>query len=559
MQTARAIGNGGCSARKAEYQENAAAFRRGSGALAGEDEASTCGKGDRITDTASRVTSKSDPDRVARVTALVWTPADAPAQNLFTLVRTRRRDAAGPWAGAPDEAWCSQNLDDDVRLLRLDTTDEECRDIIRRILQSGSLATDELKIHYALDPAPHLHRAYRDHMGGAERAMFSPFQNHSAAITEYWSFGEAPLQWWLDLSSPPSYRLKHVLKRLGFPLESSCDRVGNLLIARAEDAFTARLNFDRGHKVLRFLLNTPSPQKMTCRTMVWAGFSGNELLRREVPFVVGQTEIKTDSDIDHIGFAIYDTSSGDCVDLMNVGLIMDVSVNIQMQSGPTLQLQTKKKKTPIYSHAPRIRSIVDVRGDHGESGRDKKIRDKWLRRLHHNREVSARQRRVLGRFSAEERGEAAGYFLEILRRDADSKTPIYIADPYFLPVKRDPFLENLYLRIFGETAGQPLRVLCGKLGSEDARRWWCSLPRQVIGHVSVRSFVRRADDKPCFHDRYVVTPTREIIVTNSFNGWSTHGVTVADLPSEVYRSEANKLWAREVGSTDTEVLVTEIT
>ena len=75
------------------------------------------------------------------------------------------------------------------------------------------------------------------------RAMFSPFQHHSAAITEYWSFGEAPLQWWLDLSSPPSYRLKHVLKRLGFPLESSCDRVGNLLIARAEDAFTAETQF----------------------------------------------------------------------------------------------------------------------------------------------------------------------------------------------------------------------------------------------------------------------------------------------------------------------------
>ena len=541
------------------HQQNTAVLRPKDRVLAGEDEMSTCAKARGQSPTPSKAAEASDPARVARVTALVWTPAGAPAHNMFTMARTRRRDAAGPWTRPSDDRWCSQNLGDDLRLLRLDTTDEECQDIVRRVLQSEDLTADGLQIHYALDPAPQLHRAYRDHMGGVDEAMFSPFQHHSAAITEYWSFGEAPLQRWLDLSSPPSHRLKHVLKRLGFPLERSCDRVGNFLIARAEDAFTAELNFDRRHKVLRFRLNTHAPQEMTYRTTVWAGFSGNGLLRREVPFVVGKTEIKMDSDVDHIGFEVYDTSSGDCVDLRNVGLIMDASVNIQMQSGPTLQLQTKKRKNTIYTHAPRIRSIVDVRGNQGESGRDKKIRDKWLRHLHHNEEVSARQRHILGRFSAEERGEAAEYFLEALRRDADSKTPIYIADPYFLPARRDPFLEHLYLRIFGETSGQPLRVLCGNVGSEDARRWWCSLPRQVIGHVSVRSFVRRADDKPCWHDRYVVTPTREIIVTNSFNGWSTHGVTLAYVSSEVYRSEANKLWSRDVGSTDADVLVTEIT
>ena len=507
----------------------------------------------------SKAAGTSDSERVARVTALVWTPDGAPAQNLFTLVRTRRRNAAGPWIDAPDKAWYSEPLGDEVRLLRLDTNDTECRDIVQRVVEKRIVTAAGITIHYALDPTPQTHRAYRDHMADAEKAVLSPFQHHSAAITEYWSFGQALLQRWLGVTSPPSHSLTRALKRLSFPLQRFNDRIGNLMIARAEDSFSAELNFDRQQNVLRFRLRPHVPVKGSYRATVWAGFSGNMLFRREVPSAIGKTVIAPDSDVDHIGFAIDDTSTGDCVDMMDVGLIMDASINMQIQSGPVLELQTKKKKRLIYSHAPRIRSTVNVRSDEGDDGRDRMIRDKWLFRLRSNEEASARQRKRLGRFSPAQRTDAVAYFLEILQRDADSKTPIYIGDPYFLPAKRDPFLEDLYLRIFGETAGQPLRVLCGNVGSEDARRWWHSLPRQIIGHVSVRSFVRRTEHQSCFHDRYVVTPKREVIVTNSFNGWSVHGVTIADLPSEVYRTQANELWAKDVGCSDTEILVTAVT
>ena len=54
------------------------------------------------------------------------------------------------------------------------------------------------------------------------------------------------------------------------------------------------------------------------RASVWASHSDDEVLRREVPVALGQTVVELVSDIDHIGFAIYRTSDGQCVDLMEV-------------------------------------------------------------------------------------------------------------------------------------------------------------------------------------------------------------------------------------------------
>ena len=175
-----------------------------------------------------------------------------------------------------------------------------------------------------------------------------------------------------------------------------------------------------------------------------------------------------------------------------------------------------------------------------------------------NQESSARRHRKLARFSASEHEQATQFFLNVLRQDADSKKPIYIADPWFLPSKNNKFLNMLYLRIFGETTGQQLRVLCSNRGLPDAREWWSSLPSQMTKHVVIRSFMQGKGHGACFHDRYVVTPRRELIVTNSFNGWSEHGVTFAAVESDVYRSEAEDLWARSVESQDSEIVVTEI-
>ena len=61
-----------------------------------------------------------------------------------------------------------------------------------------------------------------------------------------------------------------------------------------------------------------------------------------------------------------------------------------------------------------------------------------------------------------------------------------------------------------------------------------------------------------FHDRFLITPRRELIITHSFNGWHNHGVTFASLPYDVYRAEAEQLWSMDVGSPTAELLVSEI-
>ena len=134
--------------------------------------------------------------------------------------------------------------------------------------------------------------------------------------------------------------------------------------------------------------------------------------------------------------------------------------------------------------------------------------------------------------------------------------PIYIADPYFMNHLEDELI-RLYFDMFAATADRPLRILCGTI-EEGIVPWWSGLPTVLTSHVTVRSFTEISDlgPKPGFHDRYLITPEREILITNSFNGWSKHGVTFASLPYVVYRDEALQLW--EEGFTSTPLCVQEL-
>ena len=473
------------------------------------------------------------------------------------MVRSRRGDAAGPWTARSEQGWRVRAVSEDLRLLHADGTEEECQDIIRQILERRRLTAEGTEIHYALHPSPKHHKAYRDHLGDADRVVSSPFPHHSAGITEYWSFEQELMEQWLDRTDSLGAVYKSVCTDLGFPLDRASDRVGNILIARAEDSLTADLSFDPHGKQLRFQIRTHGTEPTAFPSDVWASSSGNEVLRQHICARSGVTSIKVPYDVDHIGFAIYDETTRDCIDLMNVSLVMEAHFDLNMQSGPSLHLRGTNKKT-IHVHTPVYREVITVDGRQRESGHDAEIRTKWKDRLRFNQESSARRHRTLARFSAPDHERATRFFLNVLREDADSNKPIYIADPWFLPSKNDIFLSMLYLRIFGETAGQGLRVLCSNRGLPDARAWWSSIPSQMTNHVVIRSFTPRSGHGVCFHDRYVVTPRREIIVTNSFNGWPEHGVTFAAVESDVYRSEAEDLWARDVESQDAEIVVTEI-
>ena len=107
---------------------------------------------------------------------------------------------------------------------------------------------------------------------------------------------------------------------------------------------------------------------------------------------------------------------------------------------------------------------------------------------------------------------------------------------------------QLYLELFAATTGRPLRILCAQTKRGNSPPWWTPYPKSLTNHVSVRTFFKRDQDNPDeskrgFHDRYLITPEHETILTNSLNGWREHGVTFISHPQGVYRAEADNLWA----------------
>ncbi len=118
--------------------------------------------------------------------------------------------------------------------------------------------------------------------------------------------------------------------------------------------------------------------------------------------------------------------------------------------------------------------------------------------------------------------------------------------------------ERVYSSMFSATRRQQLRILCGPGGVDE---WLSKYPSILTDHVKVRSFTSKnakGEDKPAFHDRYLITPDKEIIITHSVNGWHDQGVTFAKLPYGVYRAEAEELWALRVDRNNNGVLVEEI-
>ena len=134
-------------------------------------------------------------ERAARVTVLALRTPDGTAINLFTLVRHRDRNSLGPWVHAEDPNWQREIIDvenseqvENLVLYRLDATLPECQEIVQNILRGGSLAIADEDIRYALEPHPRRHWAYQEHTMSDAELLESPFDGHSAEMTEYWCF-----------------------------------------------------------------------------------------------------------------------------------------------------------------------------------------------------------------------------------------------------------------------------------------------------------------------------------------------------------------------------------
>ena len=502
--------------------------------------------------------------RTARMTVLTQHRAGERLLNLLTVVRHRRQDALGPWSDEPGETWASEELGNGLRLYSMDASFAHCQGLVDYILEFATLPIDSVEIHYDIEPMPRCHRAFRDERGLADAPLRSPFSSHSAEIIEYWSFAPEARRHWLDVLDSRQGRTPLQLSRLGFPLDSLSDRVGNLMIAGAEDAISCDLGA-RHDRTLMLHVDGHKFPPGAYRATVWASHSGNKMLRREVPVTQGQIEIELASDVDHIGFAMFRTVDGQCIDLMEAYLIKQIGGRIKIDSSPTLRFHDRRGRL-VHEVSPAApSSSIDLNIDFDNAEFDNKIRQEWLARRLREREAAARREGNFERFGPDAFEDAVQYFVGLLRRDADQKIPIYLADPYFMTQLTDNSgtdlsLKKLCIDMFAATAGTPLRILCAKKrqGPNDPPPWWSSLPQQITAHVSVRAFLSRDGERRGFHDRYLITPKREIIITHSLNGWQRDGVTFASLPYDVYRAEAEGLWSINPSSATADLLVREI-
>lgn len=489
--------------------------------------------------------------RTARMTVLAWHPKSRAPVNLFTHVRHRSRDSLGPWAGDPDESWSCvivSTTDGDepgeLRLHRLDAPFEHCQRIVDSIRSASVLRIDDLEITYSLEHSPRHYWAYRDLRSDAEVAVLSPFPRHSAEVVEFWSFNEELRQRWQELLKSSRTNLESLMEGQNFRLDRRPERVGNLMIAGAEDETVCDLWKHRGNSLL-LKVDRADGEELPIgayTALVWANHSDDNVVRREIAVVANETVVELPSEVDHIGFAIHRTSDGHCIDLMDVHLLMGVGISMHIDAGPNLTMHDSRRSTTNQVSLGSRRSMINVDADEYRDLRDRTIRRWVLDRRAFERDAEARHARNLARFGPGQMDEAVDYFLHLLRQHTYSEEAIYLADPYFMARGSGGSADRLYVGIFETTMGRPLRILCGqRVGAA----WWSNYPSALIGHATVRLFTK--NDDPLFHDRYLITSEQEILISNSISGWESDGVTFAALPYGVYREEAEALWEIPIG------------
>ena len=490
--------------------------------------------------------------RTARMTVLTWNEEgqEQPLWNLFTFVRHRHVDGLGPWAGELAPTWSEKGLGCGVRLWAFDGPLERCLEYVDQILESGTLGIGEYEIGYDITSVCYRHRAFRDDRSRADETIRSPFSRHSAELVEYWNFSDGLRTRWLKVLESWTGDRSLIPKLLGFPLDRHTDRVGNLMIAGAQDEIVCDLRVCRNNTLV---LEVESTKDLpgTYHASVWASYSGNEVLRCMVPARRGSTPIRVESKVDHIGFAVFRDSDGVCVDLMEVLLLMGININMHVSTGPSMNLTNKQGRSVHTVTLPGIKSQMTVEGDIEEGGMDREVRQRWLGNRAYVRETKARAERNVARFGPDEVDGAVDFVLEIVAASADRGQTIYFADPYFMNRLKGKSGARLYLGMFASTSHGSLRILCGERLTDATKPWWLSFPRQIRKHVSVRSFLKQRTERPGFHDRFLITPERELIITNSISGWAKEGVTFARVDFGVYRAEAEGLWSMNLNSPNT--------
>ena len=507
-----------------------------------------------------------DENRTARMAVLAWHQEDGTARNLFTHIRHRRADAMGPWASEPDRDWRTTTFPPndtvglgEIQLHLLDAPVEHCMQLLEVISARNALTINGIQACYVLQQRSRRHSAYRNEMRMDEPSVNSPFSRHSAQVTEFWSLDPEPRDRWREVCDSYAPRqLEGPLRGLAFPLDRLSERVGNFMISGAEDEIVCELVNQRTQLILDVTTadGTDLPQSAYYGT-IWARDSGDALVHRHLEIAERHTVVHVDTELDRVGFAVFRRRDGQCLDRWEAALNREINVELNVSSGQTLEIHDRRRGTSNPLSLGDARSTFSV-GDKHPGGLDQAIRQEVLGRRSWQRDKDARAEGNLGRFSPDQTEDAIDFFLRLLSGLRDSDGPIYLADPYFMHRNLDHTNERIYSSMFERTRGQQLRILTGQRVPDT---WLSRYPSILTDHVAVRSFTSKdgqGHDRPAFHDRYLIAPDQEIIITHSINGWHDQGVTLATLPYGVYRAEAEELWSLNIGDNNNGIHVQEI-
>ena len=505
-------------------------------------------------------------NRAARMSVLAWHRADGTATNLFTHIRHRRADGMGPWTAEPDRVWRATTFASndvvgrgEIQLHLLDAPLEHCMDLLKDISDRNVITIDAIEVGYALEHGPRRHRAYRNEIRMDEPSVNSPFSRHSARVTEFWCLEAEPRDRWRDIcDSYASRQLEGHLQGLAFPLDRLSERAGNLVISGAEDEIVCQLVSHRTQLILEVKTTDGTDLLQSdYYAVVWAHDSGDVVVHRHLEIAARHTVVEIDSELDLIGFAVFRRRDGRCIDRWEAALIREINFGLNVAGGQTLEIRDRRRGTSNILSLGDARSTFKV-GDEHASGLDQAIRQEVLGRRSWQRDKDARAEGNLGRFGPDQTDQAIDFFLRLISDLRRSGGPVYLADRYFMQRDFDHTDERIYSSMFERTMGQQLRILTAQRGRD---MWLSGYPSILTDHVAVRSFTRTDDegrDHPVFHDRYLITPDKEIIITHSINGWHVHGVTFAVLPYRVYRAAAEELWSLNIGDNKNGIHVREI-
>ena len=488
-----------------------------------------------------------DGSRSARMTVLAIRGTDGTSRNVFTLIRHRDRRSLGPWHKEEYPGWYSDTVPvgnvgetTSLSLYRLDGLMADFQELIQLVLREGKLIIDGNEVHFALVSKPRHHWAHQEHTQTSTDSLKSWFNNLSAEITEYWCFdSEMQDQWMTTVEAAPETAEK-MAEALHFPINRRSDRTGNLMIAKAQDSVESEIMAVQGN---RLILRVESgdwaePPPDAYSATVWASHCGDKVMRRSVEISNSETVLNHESDIDLIGCEIYRNSNGECIDRYEANLITEISV----------QMSVSRPPTEVSIHGPRKGSLIKRQintnstdsafsvTDKDSEGMGQMIRQKYRDHISRENDKAAR-RDGKCRFRRGQVDEAVEHLARLVRPKPGQNGPIYFVDPHFKGESESEI--KVLTAILFEARGQSLNILSSRW--EVGQRF--NFPKSLIAQAKVKSFIH-ADERrdPAIHDRYLLTPAGETIITNSVNGWEKDGVTFHSSPHEVYRAETEELW-----------------